>query len=104
MSRSYKKHPVAPDGVGYKSKKLANRKVRRSVDVLKGNGYKKIYESWDIHDYKDYGDSFETFYRKAVEYWEKTGYWWGRERHHRKDTPPTREYCMNIYNRWYRRK
>ena len=26
MSRSYKKHPVAPDKVGYNSKRLANRR------------------------------------------------------------------------------
>ena len=107
MSRSYKKHPVAPDKVSYNSKRLANRKVRRSVnrgeELLKGKSYRKLYESWDIHDYIEYGDSFETFYQRALTRWQETGFYPGR-RGKRHDTPPSREYCKNIYDRWYRRK
>lgn len=107
MSRSYKKHPVAPDKVGYNSKRLANRKVRRSVnrgeELLKGKSYRKLYDSWDIHDYIEYGDSFETFYQRALTRWQETGYYpGGRGKRH--DAPPSREYCKNIYDRWYRRK
>lgn len=53
MSRSVKKHPVVKDGdSGVFGKKLANKKVRRTEDVpMKGKGYRKIFESWDIHDY-----------------------------------------------------
>ena len=89
MSRSYKKHPWYTDGSPHstkESKKLANKKVRRTDDVpLKGKGYKKIYETYDIHDFKtryskqewirDYKriryrkyESFEDY----INYWEKT--------------------------------
>ena len=55
MSRSYRK-PYATDGYGSNhrrwSKKEANQKVRRYNDTLaNGMAYKKIFESWDIHDF-----------------------------------------------------
>ena len=54
MARSYKKSPCytdRPDGAKY-WKNLGNRKVRRSDDLFpKGNKYKKVYNSWEIHDY-----------------------------------------------------
>ena len=54
MSRSYRK-PIAVDG--YKSKwkpkakQLANRAVRRE-ELKSGGSYKKVYNSWNICDYK----------------------------------------------------
>lgn len=56
MSRSYKKHPIYTDGkrkTTKESKRMANSKVRQNVDSLpiKGCSYKKIYDSYDIHDY-----------------------------------------------------
>lgn len=54
MSRSYKKNPIytdRPDGAKY-WKRLANKKVRRKNNhFLKGNKYKRIFNSWEIHDY-----------------------------------------------------
>ena len=54
MSRSYKKNPVWTDrtnGAKY-WKKLANKKVRKNKDNFsKGKKYKRIYCSYDIHDY-----------------------------------------------------
>jgi len=54
MSRSYKRNPVYTDrthGAKY-WKRVSNKKVRKSNNVfLKGNKYKKIYNSWNIHDY-----------------------------------------------------
>ncbi len=59
MSRSYKKHPVCTDGHPHstqESKKFANKKVRNTDFAelpLKGKGYRKVFESYDIHDWKN---------------------------------------------------
>uniref|UniRef100_A0A6M3JED9 Uncharacterized protein n=1 Tax=viral metagenome TaxID=1070528 RepID=A0A6M3JED9_9ZZZZ len=54
MSRSYRK-PVITDSGGPRSffKRMANRTVRRCNDDL-GNysNFKKIYQSWNICDYR----------------------------------------------------
>lgn len=52
MSRSYKKKPVFTDNASKKHKRLANKKVRKAKNVTNGNQYKKVSESWDIHDWK----------------------------------------------------
>ena len=57
MSRSYKKHPYVTDGgtPGTKnSKKFANKAVRNHKNVPSGGSYKKVFEPWDIRDYKWY--------------------------------------------------
>ena len=51
MSRSFKKNAGWCDRSPF-AKKEANARVRKTPDVPNGNAYKKIYESWDIHDYK----------------------------------------------------
>lgn len=54
MSRSYKKIPivkVAPKN-GTTEKKFANKKVRRYKEAItNGKAYRKLFNSWDIHDY-----------------------------------------------------
>ena len=57
MSRSYKKTPVLKDtsckGSTFKSgKQIANRAVRNHADVPNGGGYKKVYCSWNISDFR----------------------------------------------------
>lgn len=55
MSRSYKKHPWATDGRhGQKIwKRFANKSVRHySNDIKNGKYYKRLYCSYNIHDYK----------------------------------------------------
>ena len=58
MSRSYKKEPVVKDHSKHKyAKKLANRKVRRKLkncdyDFPSGKAYRKIYETWDVCDWR----------------------------------------------------
>lgn len=56
MSRSYKKIPISKDnGYAKYGKRFANKTVRRTTDLpLKGGYYKKLYESWNIHDYVVY--------------------------------------------------
>jgi hypothetical protein len=51
MSRSRKKHPIRKDHCKGE-KREANRKVRRTLDVSDGKAYRKIYESWDISDWR----------------------------------------------------
>lgn len=53
MARSYKKNPVLTDGKsGRIGKRFANKKVRRMKgEIPDGKSYRKIYESWNIHDY-----------------------------------------------------
>jgi DNA relaxase NicK len=70
MSRSRKKNPVSTDG-GVKSvrwwKRQANKAVRnyqKSVD--NGKSYKRLFETYNIHDHKAYGLS-----RKDYEWWLK---------------------------------
>lgn len=66
MSRSIKKNPVVKDGdSGTFGKKLANKKVRRTDDVpMKGKGYRKVFNSWEIHDY-----SSRWTKEEAIEMW-----------------------------------
>ena len=57
MSRSYKKLPVCKDG-GPKwnkfAKRVANKKVRNTPVIPNGRAYKKVYETWNIHDWVSY--------------------------------------------------
>lgn len=55
MSRSFKKHPVSTDGRNGQiiPKRFANKTVRRNKNKIpsKGKYYKKIYCSYNIHDW-----------------------------------------------------
>lgn len=53
MSRSYKKTPISkfcPKDASFE-KRLANKRVRRDRSLYKRKAYKKLYNSWEIHDY-----------------------------------------------------
>lgn len=62
MTRSYRNRKnngiaicrdhMKSEGRGKGQRKWANKKVRKYDDLTNGNMYKKIYCSWDIHDYK----------------------------------------------------
>lgn len=60
MSRSYRKNPILKDnGTSKRTKRVANRVVRAKMKTGKydeiGLGlsnYKKMFESWDICDYR----------------------------------------------------
>lgn len=71
MSRSYKKSPYFTDGspgTTKEAKRFASKKVRRmkSDDPLKGGSYKKVSESWEIHDYVG-----RWTWQEAKEEWER---------------------------------
>ena len=62
MSRSYKKHPIYTDrarGAKY-WKRQANRKVRHYKDRVLHNDYKRLYCSWEIHDWVSRWDRAEA--------------------------------------------
>ena len=72
MSRSYKKNPYCTDGSPHttkESKKFANKKVRNYEDIPNGSAYKKVSESWDIHDYVS-----NRTWEEAQADWEKNEY------------------------------
>ena len=58
MSRSYKRSPVFTDGTRKTTKemkRMANQKVRHYKKGLpQGKAYKKLFCSYDIHDYINY--------------------------------------------------
>ena len=71
MSRSYKKAPVSTDGRRKTTKyfkNVANRKVRRAEGLYQGKSYRKLYNSWNIHDYISYWTI-----QDAIKYFERTG-------------------------------
>jgi hypothetical protein len=85
MSRSFKHVPIIKDcGFGKYGKFIANKKVRKA-DIDDGNNYRKLYNSYNIFDYKTslYGctknDGIPTYYgsntkmdlRTIMEYWRK---------------------------------
>jgi hypothetical protein len=66
MSRSYKRTPGYTCGYGgmYRrfAKRLANKRVRKNNDISNGSSFRKLYESWDICDYR-----FLYFSRREIE-------------------------------------
>ena len=70
MSRSYKHNPWFTDRSKHGAKwqkKQANHRVRRyNKQLYNGNDYKRIYNSWEIRDYKWYEPK-----NSAIAYYEK---------------------------------
>lgn len=110
MSRSYKRSPIVTDGSPHttkESKKFANKRVRNTdfEDLpTKGKSYKKYYETYDIHDYKERQTKEE-----AIKDWESkkkqkeqgiNNYKWGI----RIDFEETKEEIIKRWEKWFRRK
>lgn len=74
MSRSYKKNPFCLDKKGTKKKRLANsitREKLKDYDLTLARGeYKKLYEQYNVCDYKhtysweEYWDFYLNLYKK----------------------------------------
>lgn len=64
MSRSHKKNYYYTDGspkTTKRFKRFAQKVVRNAENIpMKGSSYKKLFESYNIHDYKSYS-SWEDF-------------------------------------------
>ena len=94
MSRSYKKNPVCTDGSPHttkESKKFANKKVRGYEDLPDGSAYKKVSDSYDIHDFV-----IKCTWQEAKEKWE-------REEWIRQEFPTLKSYYRN-WLKYYRSK
>lgn len=87
MSRSYKKHPVVNDGhvrTTKEKKRCANSIVRKYNEdqTFNGGSYKKIFCSYDIHDYvsrqtiKDYIVKWNEEEAEII-----NGKWTGKEKY-----------------------
>jgi hypothetical protein len=70
MSHSFK-HAIGFCDRNPYFKKLANKKVRRTPELPNGKSYKKIFESYDISDFKC------LFYKKGD--WENWGKFYGKK-------------------------
>ena len=77
MAKSYKKHPRCGDKKGTVKKRMAWKAVRQWCkdhpdESLKGNQYKKIYETYDICDYnlmtswEEYWASCQRLHNEAI--------------------------------------
>ena len=91
MSRSYKKNPICNDGTAggtKEQKRFANKKVRRTSfeDLpLVGRSYRKVFCSYDIHDYV-----FRQTWQEALEDYRRDE--WLQQRYTEKE----------FYRRWYK--
>lgn len=98
MSRSYKKHPIFKDPPNrktphrYRAKTLASRKVRRTCVPSGKGGFRRIYDSWDICDYR-FRVTEAEFRRK----WER-----GEEWLHKRFK--TYKQAFRYWRRYYRNK
>lgn len=67
MSRSRRK-PWVKDGYKRPGKKIpkrtANHKVRKTESIANGKAYKKVYDSWNICDYRWYEPNNDKLKRK----------------------------------------
>lgn len=52
MSKSFKKNPKCSNNIG-SSKRVANKKVRKQLEISDGKQYRKVYNSCEISDYSD---------------------------------------------------
>lgn len=75
MGKSVKKNPVVTDNAhSHAGKKRASKKVRQALknsdELLNGNLYKRVTESWEISDYSfrlTKAEAIELYYRYIAE-------------------------------------
>lgn len=66
MSKTFRKYPSAKDYSRDKTpfmKRLSNKKIRKEMSIASGRSFKKVFNSYDITDYKFvyYGDSYVDY-------------------------------------------
>lgn len=109
MSRSYKKHSFSTDGSPHHTKEMkryANSKVRNTKGKFNGGSYKKIFCSYDIHDY-----IFRFSKKDAIKRWfdEENGILNGIYKFHPKYSFHAKyknleNYLYHTWTKWYKRK
>lgn len=106
MSRSYKKTPAVSETNIKGGKRLANKKVRRTLkknldlNFYNKSHYKRILNPWEVRDYREVAPSFEVFCEQQFDCWQKRKSWGVVV----SNNPPTIEKLWELYQRWYRRK
>ena len=87
MSRSYKKRPWCCDNSNRKEMRVvANRIVRSKLKhdpnciPSRGKSYRKLFESWDICDYK-WTSTWEQYWKRELYYY----YIWGGRKPDKKE-------------------
>jgi len=97
MSRSYKKHPYYTDGKEGSTtitKRFANKTVRKYKHKLaKGKAYKRLFCSYDIHDYIS-----RWSWEEAKKEYESDPYKYLKEEY-----PSLREF-YKFWSKYYKRK
>lgn len=63
MSRSYKKNVFVKDNTKG-MKKVANSVVRHAKDVPNGKQYRKLFQTWDIYDWRWICDPSDEWYER----------------------------------------
>jgi len=99
MSRSYKKYPYCGPK-DKQMKKFANRKVRRRLKNLNNiynyKAYKKVFESWDICDQKNYS-TWEDYWRKCC----LVTFWWNANFPEHPYELPDKKVEYKIWKKYY---
>ena len=106
MSRSYKKHPIYTDrdkaGAAKFWKRRANRVIRHynQRDRVQHNKYKRLFNSWEIHDWISRWSR-----REAIESY-NSFFWDNREKDwvQRWDYDSEEEFLNRHWAKYYRRK
>lgn len=95
MSRSYKKRPFCTDGhrkSTQKSKKCANKVVKHYKKGLpNGSAYKKLFCSYDIHDYIN-----RWSWKEARQEYLNNDFW--------QEEYPTLKQFYQFWKKYYKRK
>lgn len=105
MSRSYKKHPWYTDHTRTYTKfakHQANIKVRRTKGLYNGSSYKKLYDSWDIHDWVSYWPK-----NKAIHHYEVDGFYYNGEwiySFDREEFPTSKSFVDKYWKKYHYRK
>ena len=105
MSRSYKHSPICTDYTRKHTKfakRQANIRVRRSRGLYNGGNYKKLYCSWDIHDYCSYWTK-----NKAINYYEHEVYFFDGKcifAYDREEFPTAKKFIDKHWKKYYYRK
>lgn len=106
MARSYKKANYCGERKRSFVKRWANRRVRHDKNVYSHNSYKKIFDSYEICDYKSFCYNYESFREEEIrsEIWYISKFGTGTYRHRTNTEIPTEKEIRDRFNSYYKRK
>jgi len=117
VSRTYRKYPSVTDtGCIHKkyAKRFANKRVRKNWEISNGCNYKRLYNPYDIVDYRytifSKNEWTEQFLDIVDRYTDPLNYWWGntaklpKELRHFRSQYPMKDIVNSSYKRETLRK